>query len=68
MFAVLLFAGLYLLDWPTVKTSKKSIKRSYFAVLTLFLAWNTLALTWPTWPNPNQVLLLLFGWVDHLML
>lgn len=67
MLAVLVFAGLYLLDWSSVKTSKKAIRRAYFILLGLFLVWNTLAVSWSAWPNPNDVIQLVFGWADHMI-
>ncbi|PQP80098.1 hypothetical protein C0Q44_29145 [Paenibacillus sp. PCH8] len=67
MLAVLVFAGLYLLDWPSVKTSKKPIRWAYFVLLGLFLIWNTLAVSWSAWPNPNDVIQLVFGWIDRMV-
>jgi len=67
LLAVLVFAGLYLLDWPSVKASKKTIRRAYFLLLGLFLVWNTLAVCWSEWPNPNDVIQWLFGWANHMI-
>lgn len=66
MIAVVLFAVLYILEWPMIKSSKKGMKRAYFILLGLFLLWNTLAVSVPGWPNPNDVIRLLFGWADRL--
>ncbi|MGN7412142.1 hypothetical protein [Paenibacillus sp. SAF-068] len=67
MLAVIVFAGLYLLDWASVKTSKKTIRRTYFILLGLFLVWNTLAVSWSAWPNPNDVIQWVFGWADPMI-
>ncbi|MCG7377028.1 hypothetical protein MH215_08470 [Paenibacillus sp. ACRSA] len=67
MIAVLLFAGLYLSDYASVKTSKKTIRRSYFILLALFIVWNTLAVSWSAWPNPNDIIQLIFGWIDPMI-
>ncbi|MEK4663844.1 hypothetical protein MHH93_18315 [Priestia sp. FSL H7-0729] len=67
MIAVIVFAGLYLLDWSSVKTSKKAIRRTYFILLGLFLVWNTLAVSWSAWPNPNDVIQWAFGWADPMI-
>ncbi|WP_337032297.1 hypothetical protein [Paenibacillus illinoisensis] len=66
MIIVLLFAGLYLLDWSSVRSSKKTMKRGYFILLFLYLVWNTLAVSWPGWPNPNDAIRLVFGWADRI--
>ncbi|WFR61901.1 hypothetical protein P9222_26815 [Paenibacillus amylolyticus] len=67
MIAVIVFAGLYLLDWSSVKTSKKAIRRTYFILLGLFLVWNTLAVSWSAWPNPNDIIQWVFGWADPMI-
>ncbi|WP_413377337.1 hypothetical protein [Paenibacillus taichungensis] len=66
MIAVVLFAVLYILEWPMIKSSKKGMKRTYFVLLGIFLLWNTLAVSVPSWPNPNDVIRLVFGWADRL--
>lgn len=67
MIAVIIFAGLYLLDWSSVKTSKKAIRLAYFILLGLFLVWNTLAVSWSAWPNPNDIIQWVFGWADPMI-
>ncbi|MGC5771360.1 hypothetical protein [Paenibacillus pabuli] len=66
MVAVVLFTVLYILEWPMIKSSKKGIKRAYFILLGIFLVWNIPAVSVPGWPNPNDIIRLLFGWVDPL--
>ncbi|MCG7382655.1 hypothetical protein [Paenibacillus sp. ACRRY] len=66
MIAVLLFAGLYLMDWSFFRSSKKTIRYGYFILLIFYLTWNTLAVSWPGWPNPNDMINLVFGWADQI--
>ncbi|MGF9695469.1 MULTISPECIES: hypothetical protein [Paenibacillus] len=66
MIAVLLFAGLYLMDWSSIRSSKKTIKRVYFVLLLFYLVWNTLAVSWSGWPDPNDMIQFVFGWADRI--
>ncbi|WP_336779573.1 hypothetical protein [Paenibacillus illinoisensis] len=66
MIAVLLFAGLYFLDWSSIRSSNKKMKAGYFVLLFCYLIWNTLAVSWPGWPTPNDMILQVFGWADRI--
>ncbi|MFS0728065.1 hypothetical protein [Paenibacillus sp. 1P07SE] len=68
MLIVLFFAALTLLiDLPEVRKVQQRKAGWFAAVAAGLLIWNCLAVELPWWPNPNDILLAMFGWVDRLL-
>ncbi|WP_159882018.1 hypothetical protein [Paenibacillus puerhi] len=68
MLVILVFAGLALLEWSKLKRLKKvkfSERIVFGLVLGVYVIWNGLALTVTWWPNPQTLILYVFGWVDR---
>lgn len=68
MIIIIVFISLAVLfDVPDVRANQSG-KLPLFWTLTMgLLIWNSLAVSFPWWPDPNDAFKFMFGWVDQLI-
>ncbi|GBF72118.1 hypothetical protein PA598K_00354 [Paenibacillus sp. 598K] len=57
----------FVLGLPSLSRNQPQKKVWFWTLSIGLLIWNSLAVQVSWWPSPNEVFLLLFGWVDRLL-
>ncbi|WP_040952228.1 hypothetical protein [Gorillibacterium massiliense] len=60
----LIFSAFVLLEWKRLKKQPARMKWKWGGIWAFFTLWNLMAVFVPWWPNPNGIIVKLFGWVD----
>ncbi|MBP2001480.1 hypothetical protein J2Z69_002525 [Paenibacillus shirakamiensis] len=56
------FAGYAILEWVLVKNKRRRDSILFWCLFILFTSWGMGASFFPWWPQPNQLIMFLFGW------